>query len=134
MSLASRLVNIFVPNQASHLVPSGGQATIAVTDGANNTADALFEDHREGHRKETWVMEEEEEEERPPYVHASHPSTTAVFSIEYYMLTRWVVYVSWGYRRNYRRPPDALYRYSQDPSAGRPTYPFKIYLHVWHLC
>ena len=102
MSLASRIANLFLPDQSPQLVPSDGRATIAAIDGTNRTPEPPFGNHSESQRKENWLMEEEEEEGRPPYVHVSRLSTIVFFEVDYYLLISMLVYDSWwswGYNR-----------------------------------
>ena len=86
--------------------------------------------------RERWAKEyaqsvEEEEEEyeaRNPYWQVSQ---RRVFPTEDHELKVSAVYDSWRLWWNIWRPPDALHRYCQDPSARRPTYPAQVWIIIF---
>ena len=69
MSLASRLVNLFTPNQIPHLDSTDGQSAVTIGTTAHNAV--CDNKPAAGFRspKMSRTMEEEELEERPPYLH-----------------------------------------------------------------
>ena len=68
MSLASRLANILLPNQAAHLAPSNDEPHIAFSDGSLTAPDSSHAQESRKKSKST-DMEEEEAMGRKPYVH-----------------------------------------------------------------
>jgi len=74
MSLASRLANLLVPNQAPHLAQTDGQSTVTIRPIPYNADDTADQDFGKRHPQKSWAMEEEEEESRPPYWQVSQLS------------------------------------------------------------
>ena len=72
MSLASRLVNLFIPSQAPQLAPSDGspvtQFDLTPHHGIQQSQSVPRGPRRE-ESSQLWIMEEEETEGRPPYLH-----------------------------------------------------------------
>lgn len=67
MSLASRLANLFIPNQAPHLTQSDGHSTVTIGPNSYNADDTAHHTFGNRHPQKSWAMEEEEDESRPPY-------------------------------------------------------------------
>jgi hypothetical protein len=67
MSLASRLANLSIPNQAPHLAQTDGQSTVTIGLNSYNAGDTADQDSGNRHPQKSGTMEEKEEENRPPY-------------------------------------------------------------------
>jgi len=77
MSLASRLANLSIPNQAPHLVQTDGQSTVKIGPSSYNADDTTDRDSGNRHPQKPWAMEEKEEESRPPYWQVSRVLQTS---------------------------------------------------------
>ena len=69
MSLASRLVNLFSPNQPQHLAQLDGDSAITLNPALYDAKREAYPPSRTGYPQESVAMEEEEIEGRPPYWH-----------------------------------------------------------------
>ena len=69
MSLASRIVNIFIPSQAPQLAPADGPCGSQFNVDSHHGVQQSHSTSRTRKLKESWTMEEEEEVGRPLYLH-----------------------------------------------------------------
>ncbi|MCJ1410538.1 hypothetical protein MMC19_004624 [Ptychographa xylographoides] len=70
MSLASRLANLFTPNQPPHFAPVDGASKVTLNADLQNTRGNTYQTLGARDVEKSWPVEEDEVEDRPPYLHS----------------------------------------------------------------
>ena len=111
MSLASRLVNLFSPNQPQHLTRPNGHSAITLDPVLYDAKSEAYPPSRARHPQESVAMEEEEIEGRPPYWHVCWILKIIQQHSLTEFLTNVIVYDSRWNRGDDRRSSYAFSRY-----------------------